>query len=220
MFLPSNLAQRDKEEEERKAAFKRIEEWCLEIIPAEIREEALVSIQEVQCGDPQCAPIDTAITIVFERYEDLVRNFRVHDGSIVYLTKSVGIAFYRGGDGIIGLPMEAQEVTKEELESSFPTRDVLTKWYRGEEAEWPPIHQSEPEMPQLRFDIGTRVLCRIGTDAEKDWALGEVVMLWYRELNWPPGSFAPYKIKLDDGRCIFAPGDMDQIIRKAPDGMS
>lgn len=109
--------------------------------------------------------------------------------------------------------MEAKEVTKEELEANFPTKEVLEKWQKGEEADWPPV--GEPtEMPELRFDMGTKVLCRIGPDEEKDWAPGTVAMLWYREPNWPPGSLAPYKVKLDDGRDIFAPGDMDQIIRK------
>lgn len=68
MFLPGNIGAKDKEEEARKAAFKKIEAWSLEIIPSEIRDEAQVSVQEVQCGDPNCAPIDTAVTIVFNRY--------------------------------------------------------------------------------------------------------------------------------------------------------
>ena len=114
---------------------------------------------------------------------------------------------------MFGLPMEAYEVTKEELQSKFPTTDVLGKWHAGEDAEWPPYE--EPEFPQLRFDVGEKVLCRIGPDAEKDWAPGTVTMLWYSEQTWPPGSFAPYKVKLDDGRSIFAPGDLDQVIRRA-----
>ena len=67
MFLPENLANKNKEAEERKAAFQRIEAWSMELIPEAIRNDANVSIQEVQCGDPQCAPIDTAVTIVFTR---------------------------------------------------------------------------------------------------------------------------------------------------------
>lgn len=111
--------------------------------------------------------------------------------------------------------MEAKEVTPEELKGMFPTKEVLEKWHRGEDADWPPM-AAPSEMPQLRFELGTRVQCRIGPNAETDWAPGEVIMLWYREANWPEGSFAPYKIKLDDGRDIFAPGDMDQIIRREP----
>ena len=71
MFLPGNLAEKDKEEKERKSAFQNIEAWSLEIIPDAIRGDASVSVQEVQCGDPQCAPIDTAVTIVFTRYVEL-----------------------------------------------------------------------------------------------------------------------------------------------------
>ncbi len=116
-----------------------------------------------------------------------------------------------GVAGYVGLPMMASEVSKEELVSKFPTKEVLEAWYRGEDADWPPLEDS---LPQLRFDVGTRVLCRIGPDAEKDWAPGTIIQLWYAEKDWPEGAFAPYKIKLDDGRSIFAPGDMDQVIRK------
>jgi hypothetical protein len=120
---------------------------------------------------------------------------------------------FSGCNGIFGLPMEAREVTKEDLEGSFPTTEVLEKWQQGMDADWPPLEEPT-EMPELRFDMGDKVLCRIGPDAERDWAPGTIIMLWYTEPSWPPGSMAPYKVKLDDGREIFAPGDMDQIIRK------
>mmetsp|Transcript_9670 Transcript_9670/g.20497 ORF Transcript_9670/g.20497 Transcript_9670/m.20497 type:complete len:189 (+) Transcript_9670:438-1004(+) len=184
MFNPEKLDEKKVAEQRRKRAYSKIDAWSLELMPERIRGEAQVSVQEIVCGDPECAPIDTLITIVFEN----------------------------GKDGMLGLPMEAWEVTKEELESKFPTQDVLEKWFSGVDAEWPPYE--EPEFPVLRFDIGTRVLCRIGADAETDWAPGVVVELWYSEKNWPPGSYAPYKVKLDDERHIFAPGDMDQVIRR------
>ena len=111
------------------------------------------------------------------------------------------------------LAMEAKEITKQELQNSFPTSDVLVKWSKGEDADWPPIN-STVGMPSLRFDVGQKVLCRIGPDINKDWAPGTVILLWYREITWPEGSYAPYKVKLDDGRDIFAPADMDQVIRK------
>jgi hypothetical protein len=111
---------------------------------------------------------------------------------------------------MIGLPMEAREVTREELYHNFPTLDILEKWYRGEEAEWPP---NEIEMDELRFSVGTFVLCRVGPT---DWNPGVVQQLWYREPNWPPNSYAPYKILLDDGRGIYAPADIDQVIKLDP----
>ena len=67
MFLPEN-AQGNNAEKQRKAAYKEIEEWSLKLIPEPIRKDGHISIQEVQCGDPQCSPIDTAITVIFERY--------------------------------------------------------------------------------------------------------------------------------------------------------
>jgi hypothetical protein len=231
MFLPENVATKDREEELRKAGFKNIETWSLEIIPEAIRKDASVSVQEVQCGDPDCAPIDTAVTIVFTRYVERSTNPTVwvttewiderdRSPSLArpvmhrpFLSFLSFLSFFSGCNGIFGIPMEAREVTKEELEASFPTTDVLEKWRQGEDADWPPIEEPS-EMPNLRFTIGMRVQCRIGPDVTKDWASGEVCLLWYREPSWPAGSFAPYKIKLDDGREIFAPGDMDQIIRK------
>mmetsp|Transcript_13136 Transcript_13136/g.18592 ORF Transcript_13136/g.18592 Transcript_13136/m.18592 type:complete len:196 (+) Transcript_13136:285-872(+) len=191
MFLPTNSAdqtKKDAEEKLRREAFTRIEGWALNAIPSEIREGVEISAQEVQCGDPNCAPIDTAITILFPS----------------------------GGRGMMGLPMEAKDVTEEELQHAFPTKKVLEAWHRGEEAEWPPEPDfSDPSvLPDLRFELGTRVKCRIGPDPVTGWAKGEVIQLWYREANWPPQAWAPYKIRLDDGRDIFAPGDMDQVIMK------
>lgn len=66
MFLPNDNAAAEKAAE--KELFSKVEAWCVEIIPADIRGEAQVSVQEVQCGDPECSPIDTVITIIFNRY--------------------------------------------------------------------------------------------------------------------------------------------------------
>ena len=69
MFLPDNLKSDsgDKEKVERRAAYARIEEWATELVPESARSGVQISVQEVQCGDPECAPIDTAITIMFPR---------------------------------------------------------------------------------------------------------------------------------------------------------
>mmetsp|Transcript_272 Transcript_272/g.370 ORF Transcript_272/g.370 Transcript_272/m.370 type:complete len:183 (+) Transcript_272:224-772(+) len=179
MFLPGRNA--DEEKQQKQIFFKKIEGWSEGLLPEEVKGECTVSVQEIQCGDPNCAPIDTAISLIFQS----------------------------GGQGLFGLPMEAQEVTLEEIKSNFPTDDVLGKWHKGEEAEWPPH-----EPIDLRFKIGQQVFCRVGPT---DWSEGEVLELWYREPNWPTGSFAPYKIRLADGRQIYAPADMDQVIRINPD---
>jgi len=125
-----------------------------------------------------------------------------------------------GGSGMLGIPMTVKEVKPEHVKTVFPPNDILTKWHAGEDADWPPLDEDyeldEDNMPRLRFGLGQRVQCRIGPDAVSGWASGTVMLLWYREASWPPGSMAPYQVQLDDGRMIFAPQDVEQVIRSGP----
>lgn len=129
----------------------------------------------------------------------------------------------RGADGIFGIPMAAKDITIEDLKDIFPTSEVLLKWSRGISAEWPPLDfeekDDEPflsgEWPKTRFEVGEKVLCRIGPDDDKDWAQGTITQLWFRQSKWPEGSYAPYRIQLDDNREIFAPADHDGVVRRA-----
>lgn len=115
---------------------------------------------------------------------------------------------------MMGLPMEAREVTVDHIMEQFPPDDVLQKWHNGEEVDWPPIDDMDAlGLPELRFEVGQKVECRVGPDEVTGWAKGVIMQLWYREMDWAEGSYAPYKIKLDDGREIFAPGDVDMVIR-------
>jgi hypothetical protein len=66
MFLPNFNA--DAEKAALKEHCDRIERWALDIIPRDLREEVIVSVQEVHCGDPECAPIDTVVTVLFDRF--------------------------------------------------------------------------------------------------------------------------------------------------------
>jgi len=69
-------------------------------------------------------------------------------------------------------------------------------------------------LPELRFEVGCRVQCRTGAGEGVDaWSPGTVVKQWYRESHWPKKRTAPYQIKLDDGRLIFAPLDSDKVIQ-------
>ena len=70
MFLPGIDEERRRASAlaERRDAYQRIEQWSLEAVPSDIRDGLQISIQEVQCGDPTCAPIDTAIAILFPRF--------------------------------------------------------------------------------------------------------------------------------------------------------
>ncbi len=70
MFLPQNdvtVAEMQEAEKARREAYSRIEQWTIEEIPGEIREGVTITVQEIQCGDPNCSPIDTAVAIMFPR---------------------------------------------------------------------------------------------------------------------------------------------------------
>ena len=69
---------------------------------------------------------------------------------------------------------------------------------------------------QLRFEPGTRVECWYRRDehTEPTWALGEVVSHFYTQSSFPPGKCAPYQVRLDTSRKIFALKDHDSIIRR------
>jgi hypothetical protein len=70
MFLPPKneaaVAETKAAEQARREAYSRIEHWAIDAIPANYRRGAVVSVQEVVCGDPSCSPVDTAIAILFE----------------------------------------------------------------------------------------------------------------------------------------------------------
>lgn len=109
---------------------------------------------------------------------------------------------------MIAMPVEAHQATTEIIREFMPPKEIIEKWFRGEEAEWPPAE--EPEPMGLRFEVGTKVQCRVGPT---QWASGTVSQQWYRENSWPNGVFAPYKIHLNNGKDIYAPQDEDKIIR-------
>lgn len=162
---------------EEKAAFARVEALVRQLLPPNLQTDLDLSLQHVQCGDPSCAPIDTILHFVYAN----------------------------GAQGTVGLPMEAKDVTLQELEAALPPARVFADWQKGIDAPW-------PEEPPLRFEVDDKVECRIGPE---EWAPGKVVQQWYRETNWPPNSFAPYQVQLDDGRLIYAPADVEQVIRSA-----
>ena len=66
----------------------------------------------------------------------------------------------------------------------------------------------DQEWVTLRFAVGDRVLCLCGT-----WLACTVVKHFLVQKRFPPGKCAPYQVKLDDGRLIYAPTDSDGVIK-------
>jgi len=177
-------------EGELRKTYAAVESMIMSRIKPEHHDSAQVHVQEVQCGDPSCAPIDTVCMIMFES----------------------------GGRGQFGMPFESHEVNDEILDQFCPPENILQAWFEGSKVEWSPFEDDDDDMEdpadvELRFAVGKKVQCRTGADPVTGWASGEVIQLWYREANWPPNQMAPYKIKLEDGRNIFAPADQPEIIR-------
>jgi hypothetical protein len=114
-----------------------------------------------------------------------------------------------GGRGVFALPFAPEELSQEDMEDLFPDEEILTQWKNGVKASW-------PRRPPLRFEVGARVECRVGPHPVKGWAPGRVIRLHYSEPSWPPNMVAPYQIALHDGRLIFAPQDIDDVIRLRP----
>lgn len=81
-------------------------------------------------------------------------------------------------------------------------------WYPSMSVEpvYDPDTQREP-----RFAVSTRVECKMGSG----WFPGSVNRVWWREPGWKDRPTAPYSVRLDDGRFVFAPCDSDVVVRKA-----
>jgi hypothetical protein len=90
MFDPAGVSKKKELANIKKKSQANIKAWVLEILPDEVKKEVEVIVcREFQCGDPKCAPIDTAIQIMFK------------DSKRPPLQT--------------GLPLECQEVTKEHV---------------------------------------------------------------------------------------------------------
>lgn len=67
--------------------------------------------------------------------------------------------------------------------------------------------------PKLRFKVGQLVSCRMSV-AHADRVYGKVIRLWHQESSWVENyEWAPYLVELNGGRRIFAPLDIDVVIR-------
>ena len=60
----------------------------------------------------------------------------------------------------------------------------------------------------LRFPVGARVECKCGT-----WKAGTVIKHWYTQRSFPEGTWVPYQVECDDGKKVYAPQDVDAVIR-------
>ena len=77
-----------------------------------------------------------------------------------------------------------------------------------------PTAAPPPDMPKaLRFSVGDRVECNVG----HGYAPGKVVELWYYERG--VSALVPYRVQLDSGGHVYAPQDMDTLVRRIRPGL-
>lgn len=181
-----NTQGKQQQQAQKRKATAQVKAWVSEQLQAALGECDLstvrIEVSEVQCGDPNCAPVDTIIRLWFPETQQS-----------------------------LGIPLEVEEVLKEDVEDFMPPVDVLRDWFIGKNRPWPEPTNVTDTSVQLRFQVGDRVQCCVGPGK---WAPGTVQALWYRQPNFPPGMYAPYQIKLEESDLkIFAPYDTDQCIR-------
>jgi hypothetical protein len=92
MFNPNKAAKDKGEKAVKKKALENLKAWSLTLVPIDLQEGLIIDINEVVCGDPSCAPVDTVFTLVW-------------GGS---------------GKGLFAIPAPAAEVMQEDLVDFFP----------------------------------------------------------------------------------------------------
>ena len=67
-------------------------------------------------------------------------------------------------------------------------------------------------MSELRFGLGDFVMCNLGASG---WKLGRIILLHYRESEWPAGRVVPYQVAIEQGHgLIYVPEDNDSYCCK------
>ena len=77
------------------------------------------------------------------------------------------------------------------------------------------VRLADKDTTILRFAVGDRVECNCGK-----WMLGTVAKLFYVQSTFKEGMCAPYQVKLDDGKLIFAPMATTAWSRGAPEALA
>ena len=85
MFDPTKSKAAQAEKAKKKKIYAELTNWATSIVPVEIREGLMIDVKEVQCGDPDCSPIDTMITLVWKE----------------------------GGRGMFALPLSPEEIDED-----------------------------------------------------------------------------------------------------------
>eukprot|EP01031_Cornospumella_fuschlensis_P033807 gene33807-40907_t len=111
MFDPAKTSKNKAEKAAKKKALEELKTWAMECVPEDLRQDLIIDVSEVVCGDPSCAPIDTFVQFVWAT----------------------------SGKGMFAIPEAAANIPKEDFVQNFPDRETLQQWREGKKARWPPL---------------------------------------------------------------------------------
>ena len=94
MFDPNAARRNQSLKVIKKNASKMVKEWILQMLPIDCQPGLNINVKEVACGDPNCAPIDTIVSLIWQS----------------------------GGRGMFGIPLEVQDIQQDDLNEMFPVK--------------------------------------------------------------------------------------------------
>lgn len=132
VFDPTKLAEQETAKRLAREGVSRVKDWAVSMLSEAARVTIRITVNEVQCGDPSCAPIDTTVEFWAEP--------SIHYG--------------------FGIPKMVKDITIEDVRKQFPSEDIVGAWARGEDAEWP--KPEPPPNYELLFNLGDEVDAYLG----------------------------------------------------------
>lgn len=198
MFDPSKVDETKLNERLTKQACMKIKTMVEERLPKNIDIKQHVSVREIICGDPECAPIDTLVELWFGGDEGDEEE-----------SNHQGFAF----------PLKAIEITEKDIEDKMPPLDIIEQWQQGLDPEYP--FPEPPPSLQLRFDLNEKVEVLVGSESSSEgsghWESGNISQLWYRDRSWPLWAYVPYLVTLGlNQRDTYVVSDLETRIRAHP----
>lgn len=103
MFDPTKASKTKAEKAQKKKVLEELKSWAFECVPEDLRQDLIIDVNEVVCGDPSCAPIDTFVQFVWAS----------------------------SGKGMFAIPEAAANIPKEDFVQNFPVSSYFPSvlWY-------------------------------------------------------------------------------------------
>ena len=133
LFNPDAARQQAQQRAAERRACARVKDMVLEMIPAEFQTGLIVSVSQVLCGEPGCAPIDTVILLTWDHGLSKVRadiNPGPDPASLrpPHRTPSSPDPLPQP----VKIALEAKQVDYPDLQEGMPPVEVFEAWSGGD----------------------------------------------------------------------------------------